>query len=833
MEHYTDLAFRYIKMNRRRSLLTVLGVAVSVMFLYILLNLGLSYLQNYREYLRERSDYEIVLFPENEDQISEILQDARVKDGTVADYYRYDYYHPVTYENALFINTTNPYRMDGIFESLKAKYGVEGQLHQEMAVTYLQGEEGSFAHVMILIALLVSYIIAIFGVGLVRNSIQLGMLERIQDFGQLRCIGSTKRQMKGIIYLQGLILELAGILAGTVFGVLGSRVCGALLDWEHTGFHALPLAFILVAFLGDLYFAMGENAKLVADMTPVSAIRGEYRIRKEKLKRRKSGLIGKIFGMEGDYAWKNIRRSPGRFRRTIGAMTLGVAMAIIISGVLSTLSRLKQYAEQQNGYYHVYYAYPMMPWESESDVTANLPEYGMMEQVSAMPGLASAKRIYTAILATSDWKKEVVSHYTEDYAAHAHDAEARDLDNPSDGNEDFYEFQKLRHSMVAVCGYDKEDLSQYQDTLIDGRLPEQENEILVPVSNYTSVYDERSDQYMQKFQRYLDYQVGDTIEAVNPVRLRERILAEMAPVEDKYREDVQRLEKKQEEAERKEDEKAVSDISNQMLKLDGWYQREQWNIRGRCYRQLVEEKDVVTFTVCGTVEGDVNQGSRLSYVAWETGLYYEPVVAIVPKEAYLKLMGVEENAINGMQYHFDRFHVSRFYDIDAVADEEAHGFGGVSTGGYQQSDYPFWMEFMQQIKGVLLVAGFVVLFLVSMTVVNTYNAAASSLHMRRKELAQLRVLGASRREVFRIVMLEGVLEAVISCLLGVLLGAGVSLGIFYGIFIYFEAVEYVFPWAASVLSVAAVTLILCGAVYGPLKRMPNDVAQDLTTGADS
>lgn len=209
MEHYTDLAFRYIKMNRRRSLLTVLGVAVSVMFLYILLNLGLSYLQNYREYLRERSDYEIVLFPENEDQINEILQDARVKDGTVADYYRYDYYHPVTYENALFINTTNPYRMDGIFESLKAKYGVEGQLHQEMAVTYLQGEEGSFAHVMILIALLVSYIIAIFGVGLIRNSIQLGMLERIQDFGQLRCIGSTKRQMKGIIYLQGLILELA------------------------------------------------------------------------------------------------------------------------------------------------------------------------------------------------------------------------------------------------------------------------------------------------------------------------------------------------------------------------------------------------------------------------------------------------------------------------------------------------------------------------------------------------------------------------------------------------------------------------------------------------
>ena len=241
MEHYTDLAFRYIKMNKRRSMLTILGVSISVMFLYMLLNLSLSYLLNYRAYLRDNFDYEMVFFTENEQQITSILNDERVKDGAIDDYYKYNYYNPVNFENALYINTTNPYKMNEIFESIKTKYDVDGVIHQEMAATYLQGDEGNLAYVMILIALLISYIVAIFGVGIIRNSIQLNMLERIKDFGQLRCIGSTRKQTRMIIYLQGLILELAGILLGTICGVTGSLIVGGIVSWKHTGFHLIPL----------------------------------------------------------------------------------------------------------------------------------------------------------------------------------------------------------------------------------------------------------------------------------------------------------------------------------------------------------------------------------------------------------------------------------------------------------------------------------------------------------------------------------------------------------------------------------------------------------------
>lgn len=842
MIHYTDLAFRYIKTNKKRSLITVIGVSISVMFLYMLLNLFLSYLLNYRAYLRENYDFEMVFFTENEQQINDILNDPWVKDGTVADYYKYNYYGSTNYNNALYINTTNPYRINKIFEDIKSKYGVEGRIHYEMAATYLQGDEGNIIYVAILIALLISYIIAIFGVGLIRNSIQLNMLERIKDFGQLRCIGSTKGQMRWIIYLQGLILELGGIICGTVMGVIGSLIIGDMVSWKHTGFHFIPLAFVMIAYLGDLYFAMNENAKLAADMTPVSAIRGEYRIKKERLRRRKSRLFGRLFGLNGDYAYKNIKRNPGRFYRTISAMTLGIAASIVIFGVLSTLAKYKEFQDEDNGYYHVYYEHTLMPWETESELMNSLPKFDKMQQVSEMQGMESAKRIYTALVSTTDWEKYVADRYLQEYMD---SADGGFLSENYDENiipdyEDFAARNKMEASSVAVCGYDEEDMARYQDTLIDGRLPENDNEMLMVVSNYTYVYDELSDDEYEKFQRFLDYKVGDTIDIVNPISFRELLSEEMQPVTEEYETESKELERKRDEAEKNNDEETYNEMKKKLDKLDGKYYQDIERIKGKCYREMLEKEDYVTYTICGIVEGDANQGRRLSNTFMgKTGVFYEPVITIVTKEQYMKLLGVDEDWISGMQYHFDKLNVSRYNDIDPQGMDEDWVFSdniGYSDEYYGYSyicsPYPLWVEYMQGIKRYVYGAGVVVLFIVVMSVVNTINATASNLFMRKKELAQLRVLGASKSDIFRMVMFEGVLEAVIACLLGTVLGTGLSLGVYNGVFGVFTATRYVFPWIAAILSVFVVSLILCGVVYVPLKQMPMNVASDLATAGE-
>ena len=279
MNNYRQMAFRYLKLNKRRSRITVLGVTVAVMVLYTMLNLVWCWVLMQREQIRQEKDYEIVFFTETAEQAAPIMADSRVKSASIGQYYIDYYYEPVMYENALYINTTNPYRMGKTYREMKSTYGVDGEINEELSITYLNGGDGNIFIIVFVFSLLVSFIFAIFGIGIIRNSIQLSILEQIKDYGNLRCVGSTKQQLKSVVYIQGAILELTGNAIGVVLGYMVSLIVGHILEMK-VGFHLLPVVPILIAFLGDLYFAMEENCKVIVNLTPVSAIRGEYRIRK-------------------------------------------------------------------------------------------------------------------------------------------------------------------------------------------------------------------------------------------------------------------------------------------------------------------------------------------------------------------------------------------------------------------------------------------------------------------------------------------------------------------------------------------------------------------------
>lgn len=154
MENYKRLSIRYLKLNKRRSIVTVLGVATAVMVLYLLLNLGWSRLLKERKNLRQIQDYEVVLFTETGEQIEQITGDDRVKSASVGQYHDDDYYNPKTYQNALYINTKNPYRLKKIFDQLCSTYDVKGELNIPIARTYLQGEDGSLIEVIIPLSLI-------------------------------------------------------------------------------------------------------------------------------------------------------------------------------------------------------------------------------------------------------------------------------------------------------------------------------------------------------------------------------------------------------------------------------------------------------------------------------------------------------------------------------------------------------------------------------------------------------------------------------------------------------------------------------------------------------
>lgn len=818
MKNYKLLAIRYLQLNKRRTRVTIFGVIVATTVLYIMLNLGWSALLHYRDTIRKDQDYEIVLFTETQEQIDQVLADDRVKSAYVGTYYDYDYENPINYNNALYINTNNPYRMDRIREQLQSAYGVEGEENEELAWTYMQGGEGNTTVIVILSLLLVSFIFAIFGVGIVRNSIQLSTLEQIKDCGNLRCIGATKQELKSIIYLEGAILEIGGMIGGIMIGTVCGMLIGHFMKID-AGFHVIPIVPIAVAFLGDLMFAMEENCKIITNMSPVSAIRGEYRIRKEKIKLRKSSIFGKFFGIEGDYAYKSIMRNPGRFWKTVWSLGIGMGAFIMVVGILTSFNKIVDEEEQRWKYYHVFYESILEPWETKNEAQSMLPPTGILGRISDLKELTEAKRIYSANVVLAD-EEAFFEHYTDDY-----------LTKSSNGVLINSLFEIIRESAeekpslanlvleISCYGYDETDYQRYEKALTAGTLDVSDNGIVL-VNHETlrlddsQLYDSETVEIEYADIDYTDFQVGDTINLVDMEKLRALVEEKQAKLDEEY--DVKK--EKSAMGNGQEDTSEEEQETQRSMEYDSTeyeYRLARIQIMLEARKQLLSEGAYKTYTIEGIVEEDVNH--------YTEGLHF-----ILPLEQYYALTGTDESMSTGMQYHFDKFPTRDFSEIqDAINlylwDEDMY---------CAASEYQGIMYMIDYSKRFLLGVMLAVLFVVTMTTLNIINTTASSLHLRKKEFAQLRVIGISKKRLMKMVMLEGVIAAIVANVIGIGIGVLLSFNIFRLIVTTLSGYKYSFPVLGVFIGMLASILILCGSVYMPLRGLKQDVASDLSAGGD-
>ncbi len=832
MNDYRKLAVRYLKMNRRRCIVTIMGVAVAVAILYVILNLGWSALLGMRENLRSSQDYEIVFLTENQEQIEQIMADDKVKSVLVGQYYDYDYNEPRMYDNALYINTKNPYRMEDALESISSKYAVKGELNYLLAATYFQGGEGNTTAIFILLILLVSYIFAIFGVGIIRNSIQLSTLEQIKDYGNLRCIGASKGQLKAVIYIEGAILEISGIVFGVIVGTIGSIIIGHFLDTGflfgtlapsdvgnaslHAGFHILPVVPVAIAFLGDLFFAMEENCKVITNMTPISAIRGEYRIRKEKIKARKKSIFGKLLGIEGDYAYKSIMRNPGRFHKTVWALGIGIAAFIAIAGIGSSLNKIIRDEQEHYKYYHIFFENILDPEDTTNEVQSSLPSGDVLGELSNLEEVTDAKRMYSAKLVLVDWETHY-KHYTEEYLTDSIDGKFYKIlyEHCAPGELEAggeLEFGLQYISEIDCYGYDQEDYKRYQSALVDGTLDVSENGIVLVNHGRVEKSEEETESLSIEYidVDYTDYKVGDTINLLDMQKLRTDINKELKALSAEYEAEKEKL------LGLSENDEENAAIMKEQADLEDEYDEKKAKIVWECKERLINEKSYKTYTIEGIVKEDVNH--------YNTG-----AVLILPLERYFALTGTDESMVTGMQYHFDRFQVNKY---DRIIYGESGNYEEMLGNGMKGSAYPFIMETLRSAKHYLMGFLIFVVFVVMMTTFNIINTTAGNLHLRRKEFAQLRVIGVSKNRLMKMVLLEGVITTITANIVGIIIGYILSFGVFRLVITTLYSYQYHFPVVAALVGVLISTLILCGSIYMPLKELKMDMAADLSIGGD-
>ena len=142
MDNYRKLAIRYLNMNKRRSAIAIFGAVVTTVILFTFLNVMCGLLEHERKSMREEGDYEMVFFLQSEEQGEQILSDHRVKSAYVGPYYQWSYStdsDELVHANTLYVNVTQPYRINAIFNDICRDYGVEGEINDWLASLYFQG----------------------------------------------------------------------------------------------------------------------------------------------------------------------------------------------------------------------------------------------------------------------------------------------------------------------------------------------------------------------------------------------------------------------------------------------------------------------------------------------------------------------------------------------------------------------------------------------------------------------------------------------------------------------------------------------------------------------
>lgn len=179
------------------------------------------------------------------------------------------------------------------------------------------------------IGIVVFAVIFVSSFAMIYNSFALSVGEQIKYLGMLSSVGATRKQKKKTLYFEGAVLGGIGIILGIVLGLLTTFISQSAMNAKivsimegynnnikystHISWWVLCLIVILAAL--TVFVSIISPVQKAARITAIDAIRKTDEI-KRKGKIRTPFIITKLFGFEGDIAFKNLRRN-GRKSRTI------------------------------------------------------------------------------------------------------------------------------------------------------------------------------------------------------------------------------------------------------------------------------------------------------------------------------------------------------------------------------------------------------------------------------------------------------------------------------------------------------------------------------------
>ena len=180
----------------------------------------------------------------------------------------------------------------------------------------------------------------------IKNSFDISITEKIKQYGMLRSIGATKKQIKKNVFFEASILGIIGIPLGIVLGFLATFILiiisnyflkdmltdGLKLEFSFS-FIAVGVAIILG--IVTVYFSAFRSAKRASKVSPIDSIKNSANIQIKSKKIKSPKIIKKLFGIGGEISYKNLKRNKKKYRTTVISIVVSVFVFIALSSFMT------------------------------------------------------------------------------------------------------------------------------------------------------------------------------------------------------------------------------------------------------------------------------------------------------------------------------------------------------------------------------------------------------------------------------------------------------------------------------------------------------------------
>lgn len=245
------------------------------------------------------------------------------------------------------------------------KIEVNSCINYDLLMYSFNSFDSAFPFLVIgLLSLLIGLIV--FGsVSLIYNSFSISVSERTKQFGILKSIGATKKQIRKSVLYEASVLCSIGIPIGLISGCLGIAITFYFLSDSIATFLAeltdlkmrfvfSPVAIIAASVISFVTVIISAYipAKKAIKINPIESVRQSNEIKVNRRSVKVSPLTEKLFGFEATLSSKNFKRNKKKYRATVFSLFVSVVLFISASS-LSTYFTDIVAAESQDMNYDV------------------------------------------------------------------------------------------------------------------------------------------------------------------------------------------------------------------------------------------------------------------------------------------------------------------------------------------------------------------------------------------------------------------------------------------------------------------------------------------------